>query len=86
MKYTILNPVEFKEIITFMNKIGPESKFNFDDNGLTMTVINDSNTYMARAVIPKSLFKNYQKVVGAWGTVSERAYYNIIQPKYPLKD
>ena len=30
-------------------------------------------------------FKNYQKVVGTWGTVSEQAYYNIIQPKYPLK-
>ena len=29
-------------------------------------------------------FKNFQKVVGTWGTVSEQAYYNIIQPKFPL--
>jgi TRAP-type mannitol/chloroaromatic compound transport system substrate-binding protein len=29
-------------------------------------------------------FKNYQKVVGTWGTVSEQAYYDIIQPKFPL--
>jgi hypothetical protein len=30
-------------------------------------------------------FKNFQKVVGTWGTVSEKAYYDIIQPKFPLK-
>jgi hypothetical protein len=30
-------------------------------------------------------FKAFQKVVGTWGTVSEKAYYDIIQPKYPLK-
>jgi TRAP-type mannitol/chloroaromatic compound transport system substrate-binding protein len=29
-------------------------------------------------------FKNFQKVVGTWGTVSEQAYYNIIQPNFPL--
>ena len=29
-------------------------------------------------------FKNFQKVVGTWGTVSEKAYYDILQPKYPL--
>ncbi|MGD8297497.1 MAG: ABC transporter substrate-binding protein, partial [Desulfobacterales bacterium] len=29
-------------------------------------------------------FKKFQKVVGTWGTVSEQAYYNIIQPKFPL--
>ena len=30
-------------------------------------------------------FKKFQKVVGTWGTVSEKAYYNTIQPKYNLK-
>jgi TRAP-type mannitol/chloroaromatic compound transport system substrate-binding protein len=30
-------------------------------------------------------FKAFQKVVGTWGTVSEKAYYDIIQPKFPLK-
>jgi len=29
-------------------------------------------------------FKNFQKVVGTWGTVSEKAYYDILQPTYPL--
>jgi hypothetical protein len=24
-------------------------------------------------------------VVGTWGSVSEKAYYDIIQPKFPLK-
>jgi TRAP-type mannitol/chloroaromatic compound transport system substrate-binding protein len=30
-------------------------------------------------------FKSFQKIVGTWGTVSEKAYYDIIQPKFPLK-
>jgi TRAP-type mannitol/chloroaromatic compound transport system substrate-binding protein len=30
-------------------------------------------------------FKDFQKVVGTWGTISEKAYYDIIQPKFPLK-
>jgi TRAP-type mannitol/chloroaromatic compound transport system substrate-binding protein len=29
-------------------------------------------------------FKNFQKVVGTWGTVSEQSYYNILQPKFSL--
>jgi TRAP-type mannitol/chloroaromatic compound transport system substrate-binding protein len=28
-------------------------------------------------------FKDFQKVVGTWGSVSEKAYYDIIQPKFP---
>ncbi len=28
-------------------------------------------------------FKKFQKVVGAWGSVSEKAYYDIIAPKNP---
>ena len=27
-------------------------------------------------------FKNFQKVVGTWGSVSEKSYYDIIAPKY----
>jgi TRAP-type mannitol/chloroaromatic compound transport system substrate-binding protein len=30
-------------------------------------------------------FRAFQKVVGTWGSVSEKAYYDIIQPKYSLK-
>jgi TRAP-type mannitol/chloroaromatic compound transport system substrate-binding protein len=30
-------------------------------------------------------FKKFQKVVGTWGTVSEMAYYDVIQPKFALK-
>lgn len=30
-------------------------------------------------------FKKFAKVVGTWGTVSEKAYYDIIAPPYPLK-
>jgi TRAP-type mannitol/chloroaromatic compound transport system substrate-binding protein len=30
-------------------------------------------------------FKKTQKEVGTWGTVSEQAYYNAIQPKFSLK-
>ena len=30
-------------------------------------------------------FKEFQKGVGTWGSVSEKEYYNIIQPNYPLK-
>jgi TRAP-type mannitol/chloroaromatic compound transport system substrate-binding protein len=30
-------------------------------------------------------FKNFQKIVGTWGSVSERAYYDIIQPQFSLK-
>ncbi len=29
-------------------------------------------------------FRNFQKIVGTWGSVSEAAYYNTIQPKFPL--
>ena len=30
-------------------------------------------------------FQKFQKGVGTWGSVSEKEYYNIIQPNYPLK-
>jgi TRAP-type mannitol/chloroaromatic compound transport system substrate-binding protein len=30
-------------------------------------------------------FKKFQKIVGTWGTISEKAYYDIIQPAFPLK-
>ena len=30
-------------------------------------------------------FKNFQKVVGTWGEVSESVYYDTIQKQYPLK-
>ena len=30
-------------------------------------------------------FKKFKKVVGTWGTISEKAYYDIIVEKYSLK-
>jgi TRAP-type mannitol/chloroaromatic compound transport system substrate-binding protein len=30
-------------------------------------------------------FKKFQKIVGTWGSVSEKAYYDIIIEQYPLK-
>ncbi len=30
-------------------------------------------------------FQKFRKIVGTWGTVSERAYYDIIQERYSLK-
>ena len=30
-------------------------------------------------------FKKFQKVIGTWGAVSEKAYYNSILPEFPLK-
>jgi len=42
-----------------------------------------AKTPMARKV--NESFKKFQKIVGTWGTVSEQAYYNQLQPKFPLK-
>jgi TRAP-type mannitol/chloroaromatic compound transport system substrate-binding protein len=30
-------------------------------------------------------FNKFAKAVGTWGTISEKAYYDVIQPQYPLK-
>jgi len=30
-------------------------------------------------------FQKFRKVIGTWGEVSEKAYYNDIQKRYPLK-
>ena len=30
-------------------------------------------------------FKAFRKQIGPWGTVSEKAYYDVIAGKYPLK-
>ena len=29
-------------------------------------------------------FKKFQKVIGTWGTVSEKAYYDVIVEKFKL--
>jgi len=42
-----------------------------------------AKTPMAKKV--NESFKKFQKIVGTWGTVSEQAYYDSIQPKFPLK-
>jgi TRAP-type mannitol/chloroaromatic compound transport system substrate-binding protein len=30
-------------------------------------------------------FQKFRKVVGTWGEISEKAYYNDIEKDYPLK-
>ena len=30
-------------------------------------------------------FQKFRKVIGTWGEVSEKAYYDDIQKRYPLK-
>jgi TRAP-type mannitol/chloroaromatic compound transport system substrate-binding protein len=42
-----------------------------------------AKTPMAKKV--NESFKNFQKVVGTWGSASEKAYYNTIQPPYAFK-
>ena len=42
-----------------------------------------AKTPMAKKV--NADFKNFQKVVGTWGSASEKAYYDILQPKYSFK-
>ena len=39
-----------------------------------------AKTPMAKKV--NESFKKFQKVVGTWGVVSEKAYYDTIQPPY----
>ena len=38
-----------------------------------------AKTPMAKKV--NESFKNFQKIVGGWGTISEKAYYNVILPQ-----
>ena len=42
-----------------------------------------AKTPMAKKV--NESFKNFQKVVGTWGSISEKAYYNGIMPNFSLK-
>ena len=50
---------------------------------LEVTAEEAAKTPMATKV--NESFQKFQKVVGTWGTASEMAYYNVLQPKYPFK-
>jgi TRAP-type mannitol/chloroaromatic compound transport system substrate-binding protein len=52
---------------------------------LAVEVLEEESAKSPMAKKVNESFKKFQKVVGTWGTVSELAYYNTIQPKYPLK-
>jgi TRAP-type mannitol/chloroaromatic compound transport system substrate-binding protein len=52
---------------------------------LSQEVVEEEAKKTPMATKTNDSFKAFQKVVGTWGTVSEKAYYDIIQPKYPLK-
>ena len=52
---------------------------------LTVDVLAEESQKDALAKKVSGAFNKFQKIVGTWGSVSEKAYYNIIQPKYSLK-
>jgi TRAP-type mannitol/chloroaromatic compound transport system substrate-binding protein len=52
---------------------------------LSQEVVEEEAKKTPMATKTNDSFKAFQKVVGTWGTVSEKAYYDIIQPKYALK-
>jgi len=57
-------------------------------NALRKLAIDVVEAEAAKTPIAKKVneaFKKFQKIVGTWGSVSEKAYYDIIQPNFPLK-
>jgi TRAP-type mannitol/chloroaromatic compound transport system substrate-binding protein len=48
-------------------------------------VVEEEATKSPMAKKVNESFQKFQKVVGTWGTVSEKAYYDILQPDYPLQ-
>jgi len=52
---------------------------------LTVDVLAEESQKDATAKKVSTAFNKFQKIVGIWGSVSEKAYYNIIQSKYSLK-
>ncbi len=52
---------------------------------LSAEVLNEATASDPLAKKIHTSFLKMQKQVGTWGTISEKAYYNLIAPKFPLK-
>ena len=50
---------------------------------LALEVVEEEAAKSAMATKVNESFKKFQKVVGSWGGISEKAYYDIIAPKNP---
>lgn len=51
---------KFQQIIRFLKEITDEAKFNFDNDGLHVCVMDSANVTMAELHIPKSEFETYE--------------------------
>jgi TRAP-type mannitol/chloroaromatic compound transport system substrate-binding protein len=61
----------------------PESVLN-SLRKLSQEVLEEEAAKDAESKKVNEAFKKFQKQVGTWGTVSEKAYYDLIQKEYPL--
>ena len=52
---------------------------------LAKEVVEEEAAKTPAATKVNEAFKKFQKQVGTWATVSEMAYFNTIQPNFPLK-
>jgi TRAP-type mannitol/chloroaromatic compound transport system substrate-binding protein len=52
---------------------------------LSEEVVAEEAAKDAMATKVNNAFQKFRKVIGTWGEVSERAYYDDIQKRYPLK-
>jgi len=52
---------------------------------MAIEVVEEEAAKTAIATKVNESFKKFQKIVGTWGSVSERAYYDIIQQQFALK-
>jgi TRAP-type mannitol/chloroaromatic compound transport system substrate-binding protein len=50
---------------------------------LALEVVEEEAAKSPMATKVNESFKNFQKVVGSWGSISEKAYYDIIAPNMP---
>ncbi|MFZ0131156.1 MAG: ABC transporter substrate-binding protein, partial [Desulfobacterales bacterium] len=51
---------------------------------MSLEVVEEEAKKSPMATKANESFKAFQKVIGPWGTVSEKAFYDIIRPTYPL--
>ena len=67
------------EIVQFPDQVLDELR------KLAVEVVQEEAAKSPMAKKVSESFANFQKVVGTWASVSELAYYNVIQPKMSLK-
>ena len=68
-----VNLIQFpKNVLDSLRKLSDEVVAEEAAKDKMATKVNDS-------------FQKFSKVVGTWGEISEKAYYNDIQKDYPLK-